>query len=182
MQHICISATRPLPVTPTCVHMYSSAGLIRRTPPPTFSGTAVTDRHSDTTFSSSGLTGCGYRGLMDRKNHSDMCRCWTLDFLRERRIPYPLGQALRVPDYLYISICDQYITPQQLRVFYNFGTLKIFYSSIRPCYLVCIALGIQDYQYCSNDDLGLTLTFLQQVQQWESANSLDSMEGFKDLA
>ena len=30
------------------VHMYSFAGLIRRTPPPTFSDTAITDRHSDT--------------------------------------------------------------------------------------------------------------------------------------
>ena len=33
-----------------CVHMYSFAGLIRRTPPPTFSDTAITDSHSDTTI------------------------------------------------------------------------------------------------------------------------------------
>ena len=33
-----------------CVHMLSFAGLIRRTPPPTFSDTAITDRHSDTTI------------------------------------------------------------------------------------------------------------------------------------
>ena len=33
-----------------CVHMYSFAGLIRRTLPPTFSDTAVSDRHSDTTI------------------------------------------------------------------------------------------------------------------------------------
>ena len=33
-----------------CVHMYSFAGLIRRTPPPTFNNTAITDRHSDTTI------------------------------------------------------------------------------------------------------------------------------------
>ena len=32
------------------VHMYSFAGLIRRMPPPTFSDTAITDRHSDTTI------------------------------------------------------------------------------------------------------------------------------------
>ena len=32
-----------------CVHMHSFAGLIRRTPPRTFSDTAITDRHSDTT-------------------------------------------------------------------------------------------------------------------------------------
>ena len=32
-----------------CVHMHGFAGLIRRTPPPTFSDTAITDRHSDTT-------------------------------------------------------------------------------------------------------------------------------------
>ena len=33
-----------------CIHMYSFAGLIRRTPPPTFSDTAIIDRHSDTTI------------------------------------------------------------------------------------------------------------------------------------
>ena len=33
-----------------CVHVYSFAGLIRRTPPPTFSDTAITDHHSDTTI------------------------------------------------------------------------------------------------------------------------------------
>ena len=33
-----------------CVHMCSFAGLIRRTPPPAFSDTAITDRHSDTTI------------------------------------------------------------------------------------------------------------------------------------
>ena len=33
-----------------CMHVYSFAGLIRRTPPLTFSDTAITDRHSDTTI------------------------------------------------------------------------------------------------------------------------------------
>ena len=33
-----------------CVHMHSFAGLIRRTPPQTFSDTAITDRQSDTTI------------------------------------------------------------------------------------------------------------------------------------
>ena len=33
-----------------CVHMHSFAGLIRRTPPPTFSDTAITALHSDTTI------------------------------------------------------------------------------------------------------------------------------------
>ena len=33
-----------------CVHMHSFAGLIRRTPPPTFNDTAITHRHSDTLF------------------------------------------------------------------------------------------------------------------------------------
>ena len=33
-----------------CVHLYSFACLIRRTPPPTFSDTAITDHHSDTTI------------------------------------------------------------------------------------------------------------------------------------
>ena len=33
-----------------CMHLYSFASLTRRTPPPTFSDTAITDRHSDTTI------------------------------------------------------------------------------------------------------------------------------------
>ena len=33
-----------------CVYMYSFAGLIRWTPPPTFSDTAITDHHSETTI------------------------------------------------------------------------------------------------------------------------------------
>ena len=33
-----------------CVHVYSFAGLIRRTPPPMFSDTDITVRHSDTTI------------------------------------------------------------------------------------------------------------------------------------
>ena len=33
-----------------CVHIHSFAGLIRPTPLPTFSDSAITDRHSDTTI------------------------------------------------------------------------------------------------------------------------------------
>ena len=61
-----------------CVHMYSFAGLIRRTPPPTFSDTAITNRHSDTTIFQ--LTGCRYPGLLDRKSRSDMCPRWESNF------------------------------------------------------------------------------------------------------
>ena len=32
-----------------CVHLHGFASLIRRTPPPTFSDTAITNGHSDTT-------------------------------------------------------------------------------------------------------------------------------------
>ena len=58
----CLIGTEPWPHAPgavrpsssclwcVCVHMYSFAGLIRRAPPPTFSDSAVTDRHSDTTI------------------------------------------------------------------------------------------------------------------------------------
>ena len=60
-----------------CVNMHSFAGLIRRTPPPTFSDTAIIDRHSDTTIFQ--LTGCGYPGLLDRKNRSDMRPRWELN-------------------------------------------------------------------------------------------------------
>ena len=51
-----------------CVHMHSFAGLIRRTQSPTATLIPL--------FSSSELTGCGYPGLLDRKNHSDMCPRW----------------------------------------------------------------------------------------------------------
>ena len=57
-----------------CVHMYSFASLIRRTP------RSVTLQLPTATliplFSSSELTGCGYPGLLDRKNRSDMCPRW----------------------------------------------------------------------------------------------------------
>ena len=48
-----------------CVQMHSFEGLIRRTPLPKFSDTAVTDHHSYTTFSSSEHTGCGYPAIVD---------------------------------------------------------------------------------------------------------------------
>ena len=41
-------ASVPVVFVVVCVHMYSFAGLIRRTPPPMFSDTAITDPHSDT--------------------------------------------------------------------------------------------------------------------------------------
>ena len=79
-----------------CVHMYSFAGLIRRTPPPTFSDTAITDRHSDTTIFQ--LRAHWVRiswsiGKIVRTCAPGGSR--TLDFLRARRAPNPLGQALR---------------------------------------------------------------------------------------
>ena len=61
-----------------CVHMHSFAGLIRRTPPPTFSDTAIMAPTATLIplFSSSELTGCGDPDLLDRKNRSDMCPRW----------------------------------------------------------------------------------------------------------
>ena len=67
---------RPRCVGSVCVYMYSFASLIRRTPPPTFSDTAITDATLIQLFSSSELTGCGLPGLLDRKNRSDMCPRW----------------------------------------------------------------------------------------------------------
>ena len=37
------------------------------------------------------------------------------------------------------------------------------------------------YQDCSNDVLGLTLTFLRQVQIWENANTQDFIDSFEDF-
>ena len=84
-----LSDTEPLTHTPVprrasvlimfvvfCVHMHSFAGLIRRTTPPTFSDTAITDRHSETTIFRLRAHWCGYPGLLDRKNRSDMNPRW----------------------------------------------------------------------------------------------------------
>ena len=82
-----------------CLHVYSFAGLIRRTPPPTFSDTAITDRHSDTTIFQLRAHWVRISWSIGSENRSDMCPpggSRTLDFLRARRAPYPLGQALRL--------------------------------------------------------------------------------------
>ena len=73
-----------------CVHMHNFAGLIRWTPPPTFSDTASPTATLIPLFSSSELTGCGYPGLWDRKNRSDMCPRWESErFFRSNRPGYP---------------------------------------------------------------------------------------------
>ena len=83
-----------------CVHMHSFAGLIRRTPPPTFSDTAITDRHSDTTNFQLRAHwvwiswSIGSEKSFGRAPGGSR----TLDSLHARRAPYPLGQALRLND------------------------------------------------------------------------------------
>ena len=112
-----LSSTEPLPHTPGavrlsvvfCVHMYSFTGLIRRTPLLTFRDTAITDRHSYTTISSSELTGCGYPGLLDRKNRSNMCPRWESNprlpackaITLSTRPGSPLSDDFRIKDGLY---------------------------------------------------------------------------------
>ena len=81
-----------------CVNIHSFASLIRRTPPPTFSDTAITDRHSDTTIFR--LRAHWVRiswsiGSEKSFGHVPPVGVETLDFLHARRAPYPLGQALR---------------------------------------------------------------------------------------
>ena len=80
------------------VHMHSFAGLIRRTPPLAFSDTAITDCHSDTTIFQLRAQwvriswSIGSEKLFRRALGGSQ----TLDFLRARRAPYPLGQALHI--------------------------------------------------------------------------------------
>ena len=59
-----------------CVHMYSFVGLIRRTPPPTFSDTAMTDRHSDTTIFQLRAHWMWISWSIGSENQSDICRRW----------------------------------------------------------------------------------------------------------
>ena len=82
-----------------CVHMHSFTGLIKRTPPPTFSDTAVTDRHSDTTIFQLRAHWMRISWSIGSEKFVRTCApggSRTLDFLRARRAPYPLGQALRL--------------------------------------------------------------------------------------
>ena len=59
-----------------CVHMHTFAGLIRRKPPPTFSDTAITDRHSDTTIFQLRVHWVWISWSIGSKNRSDMCLRW----------------------------------------------------------------------------------------------------------
>ena len=81
-----------------CLLMHSFAGLIRWTPPPTFSDTAITDRHSDTTIFQLRAHWVRISWSIGSKKIVWTCApggSRTLDFLRARPAPYPLGQALR---------------------------------------------------------------------------------------
>ena len=97
-------ASVPVVFVVFCVHLHSFAGLIRRMPPPTFSDTANTDCHSDTTIFQ--LRAHWVRISWSIGSEKNVRTCapggsQTLDFLRARRAPYPLGQALR--QYAYSS-------------------------------------------------------------------------------
>ena len=72
-----------------CVQMYSFAGLIRRTPPPMFSDTAITERHPDTTIFQ--LRAHWVRLSWSIGSEKSFGGSRTLDFLRLS----PLCQALR---------------------------------------------------------------------------------------
>ena len=91
-----------------CVHMHSFAGLIRRMPPPTFSDTAITDRHSDTTIFQlrAHWILVYWIGKIVRTCAPGGSR--ILDFLHARRAPYPLGQALHCMHFL-LFFCQQFI-------------------------------------------------------------------------
>ena len=89
-----------------CVHMHSFASLIRRMPPPTFSDTAITDRHSDTTIFQ--LRAHWVRISWSVGSEKSFRRAPggspTLDFLHARRAPYPPGQALRFSEIRYLIL------------------------------------------------------------------------------
>ena len=82
------------------VHKHSFAGSIRRTPPLAFSDTAITDCRSDTTIFQ--LRAQWVRiswSIGSEKSFVQTCALGgsgTLNFLRARRAPYPLRQALRL--------------------------------------------------------------------------------------
>ena len=59
-----------------CVHMHNFVGWIRQTPPPMFSDTAITHRHSDTIIFQLRAHWVRISCLLDQKNHLDMCPRW----------------------------------------------------------------------------------------------------------
>ena len=115
--------------------MYSFAGFIKRTAPPTFSDTAITTRHSDTTILSAQSTlGVDilvyWIGKIVRTCAAGGSR--VLDFPRERRTSYPLRQALRcaVVSRLYIFfVLYIWHLPQ---IFWELGHLK---------FILCLSLN-----------------------------------------
>ena len=89
------------------VHMYSFAGLIRRTPPPAFSDTAITDRHSDTTDFQ--LRAHWVRiswSIGSEKKRSNVCTRWESNPLLPacKASTLSLGQALRLSALLCVCI------------------------------------------------------------------------------
>ena len=109
-----LSSTEPLPHTPGavcpsslcflvfCMHMHSFASLIRRTLPPTFSDTAITDRHSDTTIFP--LRAHWVRISWSIGSEKSFGHVPPVDFLRARRAPYPLGHALSSTEIRYLIL------------------------------------------------------------------------------
>ena len=74
-----------------CVHMHSFAGLIRRTPPPTFSDTAITDRHSDTTIFQLRAHWVRISWSIGSEESFGHVPPVGVDSLHARRAPYPLS-------------------------------------------------------------------------------------------
>ena len=88
-----------------CVHMHSFAGLIRGTLPPTFSDTAITDRHSDTTIFQ--LRAHWVRiswSIGSEKSFGHVPSVGVEPLTSCMQGVYPLGQALRSTFYFFFSI------------------------------------------------------------------------------
>ena len=98
--------------------MYNFAILLRRTPPPTFSDTSITDRHSDTTIFQLRVYWVRISWSIGSDKIVRTCAAGgsrTLDFLRERRPPYPLGQALRLFILLFTMLAfKSFLTSRQV--------------------------------------------------------------------
>ena len=91
-----------------CVHMHSFTGLIRRTPPPTFSDTAIADRHSDTTIFQLRAHWVRISWSIGSENWSDMCPWWESN----PRLPACKASTLstRPGSPLYLYPCSLRIT------------------------------------------------------------------------
>ena len=111
------------------VHMYSFADLIRRTPPPTCSDTAITDRHSDTTKFQliTHWVRISWSIGSEKIHGSDMCRRWESNPRLPARTANTLFTGPGAPLYNYFLLSFYFFLFVLWNFFYFFFYLYFYF-------------------------------------------------------